>query len=66
MHIYQYEKYITTPENLRTTIDEYGVAIIPSVLNLEETQDMNNGMWDTLEHLTQNFEIPIKRNNKDD
>ena len=30
---YEYERYVTTKENLMDTINTYGVAIIPGVLN---------------------------------
>ena len=33
---YEYSKYIATKETLRNTIDTYGVAIIPNVLDEEE------------------------------
>ncbi len=65
MHIYGYEKYLTTPEKLKSKVEEYGVAIIPSVLNNNEIKAMNDGMWHTLEHITKNFETPMKRNKKD-
>ena len=43
----EYERYITTPENLKETLQEYGVAIIPGVLNPEECSQIASGMWDT-------------------
>jgi ectoine hydroxylase-related dioxygenase (phytanoyl-CoA dioxygenase family) len=58
-------KYYTTKEYLRETIDQYGVAIIPSVLNEMECNQMIDGLWDYFEHITQNWEIPIHRNNQD-
>jgi len=57
------EKYITTPDKLRDTINEFGVAIIPNVLNEEELENMRNGMWNYLEEVTRNFNIPMDRNN---
>lgn len=60
-----YKKYITTPENIRTTINQYGVAIIPNVLNDDETKNMQVGMWDYLEHITQKFDTPITQDNKE-
>lgn len=45
-HNYVYEKYITTPENLANTINQYGIAIIPNVLNAQECEAMKQGMWD--------------------
>jgi ectoine hydroxylase-related dioxygenase (phytanoyl-CoA dioxygenase family) len=59
---YEFEKYITSKDNVLETIEKYGVAIIPNVLSQEENQAMIDGMWDTLEFLTANFQHPIKRN----
>lgn len=53
------DKYITTSCLARETLDEYGVAIIPSVLDPEECEQMKNGMWNYLEEVTQDFKIPI-------
>jgi hypothetical protein len=61
--VYEYERYITTPENLKETLEEYGVAIIPSVLDNEECNAMANGMWDTLEDWTQLWDTQITRDN---
>lgn len=60
---YENEKYITTPENIKKTIDKYGVAIVPDVLDENELTSMRNGMWDYLEGVTQAFDIPMDRNN---
>lgn len=59
--VYEYERYIAAPENLKETLEEYGVAIIPSVLNDDECSKMASGMWDTLEHWTQNWDTQINR-----
>jgi hypothetical protein len=59
---YEYEKYLTTPENVKETVLKYGAAIVPSVLDESEIKDMQNGMWSYLEHTTQNFQRPIDRN----
>ena len=58
------DKFITTKDLILETIKEHGVAIIPSLLNEEERNNMNNGMWSFLEYITSEFEIPIDRNNK--
>ena len=58
---YENEKYLTTPEKLKETIEKYGVGIIPNVLNDEEIEAMKMGMWEYLEHTTQKFERPIHR-----
>ncbi len=56
-------EYYTTIDNLKETIDKHGIAIIPSLLNDNECEQMINGMWEYLEHITQNWTNPIKRNN---
>ena len=61
MDSYEYERYITTKENLKETIAKYGVAIIPSVINDEECNTMLGGMWDYFEHITKHSENPINR-----
>jgi hypothetical protein len=61
---YEYKKYLCTKETLKETIDKYGVGILPPVLTKEELDAMNSGMWDYLETVTSNFEIPINRNDK--
>ena len=61
---YVFEKYVTTKENLKETLAEYGVAIIPSVLNEDECDKMVSGQWDFFEHITKDWAIPIDRNNE--
>jgi len=63
--VYEFEKYSCTKETLKDTIDKYGVAVIPSVINEEECQLMIDGIWDFFEHITQNWETPLDRKNKD-
>ena len=58
---YEYLKYVATKETLRETIDTFGVAIIPNVLNEEECTAVVSGIWDFLEHITQAWAVPIKR-----
>lgn len=62
MNKYEGEKYYTNTNNLKETIKKYGVAIIPNVLSNEECIELVNKMWQYLEHITQNWEIPINRN----
>jgi hypothetical protein len=67
--IYEYEKYVCTSSTLWETLQRYGVAIIPSVLSSNECKAMVDGMWNTLEHITQDFDVetthgPIDRNNE--
>jgi len=61
---YQYERYVTDKDNLKATLERYGVAIIPNVLNEQECKDMVSGQWDFFEHISQNWEKPINRNDK--
>ena len=56
------EKYYCDLSNVRERLDEYGVAIIPSILVQEEIAAMQIGMFDYLEHITADFETPIDRN----
>jgi hypothetical protein len=58
------EQYITNSNNVLATIKEYGIAIIPSLLNEIEINNMNEGMWSYLEYITSDFNIPINRNDK--
>lgn len=62
---YEFEKYVCTKETLKATIDLYGVAVIPSVLNEEECNNMVNGIWNFFEHISNSWEMPINRNNKE-
>ena len=55
------ESYICTPEQITATIQKYGVAIVPGVLNQAEIKEMQDGMFDFLEHVTALFETPIDR-----
>lgn len=54
-------KYFCSINDVKETLDLYGVAIIPSVLSSSECIDMNIGMWEYLENLTSCWEIPISR-----
>jgi hypothetical protein len=55
------DKYFCTTDTLRETLGKYGVAILPSVLNEEECDKMKSEIWDFFEHISQTWEIPIKR-----
>ena len=58
------EKYFTNLENIEDTLDKYGVAIIPSLLDENECNNMIDDMWNYLEHITKKWDIPIDRNYK--
>ena len=64
MSEYEYEKYACEKETLKETIEKYGVAIVPNVLNDRECADILSGMWDFFEHITQKWEKPISRSDK--
>ncbi len=59
---YEYEKYVCDVNTLRNTLDKYGVAIIPNVINKKECENMVTGMWNYLETITSNMNKPIKKN----
>ena len=60
---YLYKRYRCSKETLKDTLNKYGVAIIPNVLNENECRDMVSGQWDFFEHITQKWQVPIDRNN---
>lgn len=61
METYRFDKYVTTLDTLQATLDEFGVAILPSVLNETECEQMLTGMWYFLEHISQRWPKPIRR-----
>ena len=64
MDTYEFNKYNSTIDNFKNKLNRYGVAIIPGILNNDEIIEFRNGIWDYLEHITVNFEKPIKRDDK--
>lgn len=60
---YIYDRYVCNENNLNETLERYGVAIIPNVLNDQECEAMKIGMWDYLETVTANMDVPIDRTN---
>lgn len=61
--MYEYEKYVTNIDNVLDTLNKYGVAIIPNILNQQECDTIKQGMWDYLENITVKLPIPIKKTN---
>lgn len=62
---YDSSKYVTDFDNFVDVLKKYGVAVIHGVLNDQEIEEMKDGMWKYLEHITSKFETPIDRNNKE-
>lgn len=62
---YEYEKYATDLQGLKSTLDKYGVAIVPSVLDETECNNMLSGIWDYFEHISKNWEKPILRDKEE-
>ena len=65
MSEYEFTKYVTTPDALQSTIQKYGVAILPSILDSSECETMLSGLWDYFEQITKTWETPISRTNQD-
>ena len=63
---YEYEKYVTDIHNLKNKLDQYGVAVIPNVLNNYECNKINEGMWDFFEHISNNWSGELKAINRND
>jgi ectoine hydroxylase-related dioxygenase (phytanoyl-CoA dioxygenase family) len=60
---YEYDKYVCDVNDIINTINKYGVAIIPNVLNERECDNIVNGFWNYFEHITKQWNTPISRNN---
>ena len=60
-----YKNYDCDLDNVMEQLDNFGVAVIPNILNREEISNMQNGIWDTVEHLSSLCEKPIDRDNPD-
>ena len=64
---YEFDKYKCSVDKIKEKLNEYGVAIIPNLLDDNECQEMNDNIWDFFEHISQNWKgnfSPINRNNK--
>ena len=55
------EKYICTKETLKNTIEQYGVAIIPNVIDEKECESMYNHIWDFFTHITREWDTPLSK-----
>lgn len=61
--INNYQNYECSIDNIKDTLQKYGVAVVPDILNDEEIENMRKGMWDTVEYLTSKLETPLDRDN---
>ncbi len=64
MSDYEFEKYLSDIDNLKYTLEKYGVAIIPSILNEQECNNIVSGIWDFLEYISKTWDTPLDRNNQ--
>jgi hypothetical protein len=54
----EYKDYTTTLENVNAQLDEYGVAVVPSVLSEAECIELRDRVWAELKHVTKDkFDI---------
>ena len=58
---YEHDRYVTTPDKIRETVEKYGVAIVDNVLSTKECDAFLDGMWSTVSHLTKNMPTPVLR-----
>lgn len=61
MEHYEFDKYACCIDTVNDTLDKYGVAIIPSIIGEDECLKMRDGMWSSIEKITENFDVPMKR-----
>ena len=59
--VYVYDKYVSTLDTLNDTLDKYGLAILPNILDDGEIKAMNDGIWDYLEYASSKLDVPINR-----
>ena len=52
---YEFEKYCTDDKNILKILDIYGVAIIPNLINNNECEKINDGIWNYFEHVSKNW-----------
>jgi hypothetical protein len=57
--------YFTNKNNLLKTLEKYGVAVIPNVLDEKEIENARKGMWETLSCITSKFKTPIKEDDEE-
>jgi hypothetical protein len=58
----EHNKYVCDSNNtVKEKLSQYGVAIIPSLLDENECENLVTGMWNYLEHISANWTLPISR-----
>ena len=55
MSDYEYEKYKCNPDSIKETLDKYGVAIIPEVLDENECSKMLDEIWNYFDSFNHAF-----------
>lgn len=65
MDTYECERYCTTVDGLRDTLNRYGVAIIPRVLSEEECRAIFSGIWDFFESISSRWPEKISRDDEE-
>lgn len=58
----EYKEHYTTLDNLANKLAQDGVAVIKDVINQNELVQAREGMWQTLNKLTENLDKPIQKN----
>ena len=61
MDCYEFERYKCTAETCKQTLSEFGVAVVPSLLDEKECKSMVDGLWNYFEHITDDWDIPVSR-----
>lgn len=56
------EKFTATIDTASAVLAQYGVAIIPRIINTEDCETLFNKMWDFFEQITIDMEVPLDRN----
>ena len=64
MTAYEFDKFVCTKETLEETINRFGVAIIPNVLDEKECDNMVSGIWEYFEYISQLWKCPLNRGDK--
>jgi hypothetical protein len=57
------EKFIVNDGDVMNKLEKFGVAVVPNILNDEECDIGYNGMWNYFEYISQNWDIPLKKEN---